>query len=283
MSTLYVLGNGFDLSHGLPTRYDPDLKKLAIKVERFAGEWEGYSIGADLWSAVEEQLAHPDVDLILDHLGSYAPDLSSDRESDRDGIVYEAEQLLNFPLERFAELADEKLESTDPEAKFVNLFRADDYYLTFNYTHTLELLYGVPSSRILHLHGEAGESPLIIGYEPGALQRIVALDEWDDEENYEHYRSQAYGSVKKRLAEFEKVYQHEALSAFVHQISHTPDRIVVIGHSLGSVDRPYFESLVGSFPRARWTVCAHAESALGVMRAAVEAYGLDVPYDLRIL
>lgn len=283
MSTLYVLGNGFDLSHELPTKYDPHLKKLAVEAERFSGEWEGYSIGADLWSSVEEHLAHPDVDLILDHLGSYAPDLASDRESDRDSIVYEAEHLLAFPLERFAELADEKLDSTDPDAKFVNLFRSDDYYLTFNYTHTLELLYGVPSSRILHLHGEVGVSPLIIGYEPGALQKIVALDEWDDEENYEHYRSQAYGAVKRRLAGFEKVYQHEALNNFLNHISHVPDRIVVIGHSLGSVDNTYFHSLVKRFPKARWTVYAHKESALETMRAAAEAYELGVPYEMRIL
>jgi len=283
VSTLYVLGNGFDLSHGLPTSYDPDLKKLAIQGERFSGEWEGYSIIADLWSAVEEHLAHPDVDLILNHLGSFAPDLTSDRESDRDSIVHEAEQLLEFPLERFAELADEKLGTTEPNAKFVNLFRADDYYLTFNYTHTLECLYEIPSSRILHLHGEVGVSPLIIGYEPGALKRTASLDDWDDKENYEHYLSTAYGAVKRRLAEFEKVYQHEALNDFVNQISRTPDRIVVIGHSLGSVDNTYFRSLVKRFPHARWTVYARAESAIDTMRAAAEAYELGVPYDLRIL
>lgn len=283
MSTLYVLGNGFDLSHGLPTNYDPDLKKLAIQGERFCGAWEGYSINADLWSAVEEQLAHPDVDLILNHLGSYAPDHSSDRESDRDGIIHEAEQLLEFPLERFAELADEKLDTTEPVVKFANLFREDDYYLTFNYTHTLEYLYEIPSSHILHLHGEVGVSPLIIGYEPGALARIAPLDEYDGEENYEHYRSTAYGAVKRRLAEFEKVYQHEALNEFMHNISPAPDQIVVIGHSLGSVDNTYFRSLVKRFPEARWTVCAHKASNLDTMRAAAESYDLGVTYDMRIL
>lgn len=283
MLTLYILGNGFDLSHGLPTRYDPHLKDLAIRGEHFSGEWEGYSIDADLWSAVEEHLARPDVDPILEHLDNYPPDLLSDRESDRDSIIHVAEQLLDFPLERFAALADEKLETTNPDAKFVNLFQPEDYYLTFNYTHTLERLYEIPSSQILHLHGEVGATPLIIGYEPGALNRIAALDEWDDEHNYEHYRSKAYGAIKRRLAEFEKVYQHEALDGFTHRIPHAPDRIVVIGHSLGRVDKPYFRSLVKRFPQARWTVHAHAESALDTMRAATNAYELGIPYDLCIL
>ncbi|WP_029263991.1 MULTISPECIES: bacteriophage abortive infection AbiH family protein [unclassified Microbacterium] len=283
MSTLYVLGNGFDLNHELPTRYDPDLKNLAIQVERFPGEWESYSFDADLWSSVEQLLAHPDVDIILDHLGNYSPDLSSDRESDRDSVIHEAEQLLEFPLEEFAEKADQKLETTKPEAKFVRLFRPDDYFLTFNYTHTLEWLYGVPSSHILHLHGEVGVSQLIIGYEPGALQGIASLDQWDDEANYEHYRSRAYDAVKRRLAEFEKVYQHEALNDFVDRIPHAPERIVVFGHSLGSVDRPYFKSLAGLFPDAQWTIYAHREGAFEIIRAAMDDYGLDVPYDIHVL
>lgn len=283
MSTLHVLGNGFDLNHGLPTRYDPDLKDLAIQGERFEGEWESYSIGADLWSSVEQQLAYPDVDIILDHLGNYSPDLSSDRESDRDSIIHEAEQLLAFPLEVFAENADEKLETTKPDAKFVNLFRPDDFFLTFNYTHTLERLYGVPSSRVLHLHGEVGVSQLIIGYEPGALRGVASLDQYDDEENYEHYQSRAYDAVKRRLAAFEKLYQHQALNDFVKRIPHAPDRIVVFGHSLGSVDRPYFESLARQYPDTRWTLCAHREGALNVVCAAFDAYRLDVPYDVRVL
>lgn len=283
MSTLFVLGNGFDLNHGLPTRYDPDLKDLAIQLERFPGEWESYSIAADLWSSVEQQLAHPDVEIILEHLDNYAPDLSSDRESDRDSIIHEAEQLLAFPLEAFAENADRKLETAKPDAKFVDLFRPDDFFLTFNYTHTLEWLYGVPSSHILHLHGEVGVSRLIIGYEPGALQGIAPLDQWDDEENYEHYRSRAYEAVKRRLGEFEKTYQHDVLNDFVHRIPSAPNRIVVFGHSLGSVDRPYFKSLARQFPDAQWTMCAHREGAFEVVSAAFDAYGLDVPYDVRVL
>lgn len=283
MSTLHVLGNGFDLNHGLPTRYDPDLKDLAIQGERFPGEWESYSIGADLWSSVEQQLAYPDVDIILDHLDNYSPDLSSDRESDRDSIIHEAEQLLAFPLEVFAENADEKLETTKPEAKFVDLFRPDDYFLTFNYTHTLERLYGVPPSRILHLHGEVGVSRLIIGYEPGALKGIESLDKWDDEENYEHYRSRAYDAVKRRLAAFAKLYQHQTLNDFVDRIPQPPNRIVVFGHSLGGVDRPYFNSLARQFPDAQWTMCAYSEGTLNVVCAAFDAYGLNVPYDVRVL
>lgn len=49
---------------------------------------------------VEENLAPPDMDMLLQHLENYGPGLLSGREGDSDGIVHEAEQLLNFPPRR---------------------------------------------------------------------------------------------------------------------------------------------------------------------------------------
>lgn len=138
MPTLYILGNGFDLQHDLPTRYTPHLKDLAVRQERFRGEWNYYSDVEDLWSDVEANLAYPDIDTLVQHLEQYAPDMLSDRESDRDGIIHEAQQLLHFPLEDFAQIADEAVASAEKIEKFQRFFDSDGYFLTFNYTHTLE-------------------------------------------------------------------------------------------------------------------------------------------------
>ncbi|MGI9821947.1 bacteriophage abortive infection AbiH family protein [Agromyces sp. Marseille-Q5079] len=279
MSTLFVLGNGFDLQHGLPTRYDPDLKALALKAERFPGEWESYSIEGDLWSDVEAQLAHPDVDLVLEHLGQYCPDYSSDRESDRDGVIHEAEQLLTFPLDEFAQNADDELDGVTPLHKFSGLFGRDDYFLTFNYTHTLERLYGADPSRVLHIHGEVGVSRLMLGYTPGSLQGTEVLRKWDDEESFEFYQSRAYGAVAQRLATFEKPYQHEALIEFTCQISRRPAQVFVYGHSFGSVDRPYFEHVARRFINVPWTVAAYNERTLDEVCGALHAYELGIAYE----
>lgn len=32
---LYILGNGFDLAHDLPTRFDPNFKDIAQKYEQY--------------------------------------------------------------------------------------------------------------------------------------------------------------------------------------------------------------------------------------------------------
>ncbi|KQR19144.1 hypothetical protein ASF79_15860 [Agreia sp. Leaf335] len=278
-----MLGNGFDLQHGLPTMYDPHLKTLAIRDERFPGEWESYSIGGDLWSNVEEQLAYPDLDLILEHLDQFSPDLLSDRESDRDGIIHEAERLLSFPLVEFAQNADDKLEGAIALQKFTGLFRPDDYFLTFNYTHTLERLYGVDSSRVLHLHGEVGVSTLVLGYAPGALLGTKILRQWDDKDNFEFYRSRAYCAVSRRIADFEKVYQHGAVTEFTSRVAWPPSRVLVYGHSFGSVDKPYFDNLVGRFRDVPWMVCAFNDRVLDEVCSALDAYGLKIAYERRVL
>lgn len=279
MATLFVLGNGFDLQHGLPTKYDPHLKDLVIGAERFPGEWESYGIEGDSWSRVEESLAELDVDYALEHLESWPPDLASVRESDRDAIIHEAEQLLGFPLVWFAENADAKLADTQPQRKFCTLFGADDFFLTFNYTHTLERLYGVDPSRVLHLHGEVGVSTLILGYAPGSLRENAALRQWDDEENFEFYRSRAYGAIADRLAAFEKTYQLESLRAYTDRMSPNVERVLVYGHSFGVVDRPYFEHLARMFSGARWGVRAHSFGSLVEVGRALDDYRLQIAFD----
>ena len=34
MSRLYIIGNGFDLLHKLPTKFDPDFKNIAEKNQK---------------------------------------------------------------------------------------------------------------------------------------------------------------------------------------------------------------------------------------------------------
>ena len=39
---LFIIGNGFDLAHGLPTKFDPDFKVIAEKNESNPYFWELY-------------------------------------------------------------------------------------------------------------------------------------------------------------------------------------------------------------------------------------------------
>lgn len=283
MAALHILGNGFDRKHKLPTSYDPHLREIAIRSERFAGEWDSYSEAGELWSDVEEQLAFPNTDGLIEHLECYAPDMLSERESDRDGIIHEAEQLLSFPLEEFARRADEAVEQARPLAVFQKMFDPGDFFLTFNYTHTLERLYLIDSARILHLHGEVGGEPLILGYAQGAIRELRELREWNEEENFDYYRSTAHNVVEQRLLDFEKKYQTKKLAGFLERLRGKVDEVIVYGFSFGRVDSPYFHQLAPEVGALPWTVLAYREDALENACAQFDQYKCGIKFERRVL
>lgn len=60
---LFIIGNGFDLAHKLPTQFDPDFKKIAIQYEQ-NNFWDLYqSSENDIWSDFENFLDVPTLTL----------------------------------------------------------------------------------------------------------------------------------------------------------------------------------------------------------------------------
>lgn len=89
MGTLYVIGNGFDLHWKLNTTTDDFMDFL--QRQYIEGEMDNAvdvlaAYGVD-WSEYEQSLANIDLDTLeKENLGF--PDYTSDRESDRDGVIY---------------------------------------------------------------------------------------------------------------------------------------------------------------------------------------------------
>ena len=77
---LFIIGNGFDIAHNLPTKFDPDFKNIALKYEQ-DNFWELYqSRENDIWSDFENLLAHPDFNSLEEIFDGYSPDYLSDRK-----------------------------------------------------------------------------------------------------------------------------------------------------------------------------------------------------------
>ncbi len=86
---LFIIGNGFDLAHQLPTNYNPDFKMIAEKNEPLAYFWDIYqSSNADIWSDFENLLGYPDFNNLEEIFEGFSPDWSSDFESDRNSIIF---------------------------------------------------------------------------------------------------------------------------------------------------------------------------------------------------
>lgn len=97
-STLFIIGNGFDLHHRIESKYS-DFASYLERVHRHTLRIvEDYVVpDKDLWSVLEERLAEVDVDQIEDYaenfLASYGADDWSD--SGHHDYEYEIEQICN--------------------------------------------------------------------------------------------------------------------------------------------------------------------------------------------
>lgn len=88
---LFIIGNGFDLEHDLPTKFTPDFKNIATKYES-CDFWNLYqSHQNDIWSDFEKLLGCPDFNTLGEIFSGYEPDYYSDRESDRESIICQVE------------------------------------------------------------------------------------------------------------------------------------------------------------------------------------------------
>jgi hypothetical protein len=283
----FIIGNGFDLSHKLPTNFDPDFKEIAIKNESDPSFWDLYQSEGDMWSDFENLLAKPNFNKLEEIFTPYFPDYISDHERDRTSIIIQSEisAQLNESLIEFAETAEWQLEGTQVNEKYKELFCKDDLFLSFNYTHTLEKLYDINPQNVLHIHGELGKSELILGYPDGFFSpekyfydptgndrnsTLIDINKYIDTiEDY--YLRTAYSSLYEKIKAFKKVPQISKLEGFVKDV--LIDEIFVIGHSY-KIDSPYFENLINRFPNAKWHLYYHKDDDTKNLNILIEKIGI---------
>lgn len=268
---LYIIGNGFDIQHGLKSRYWDFKEYLDKKDEKLVEKLEEYFGSDALWSDFEETLAYLDTEQIIDECMNYLQPYSAEDWSDayHHDYQYEVQQRIDLITEtlkqRFTEWilqlrlpnnANENMVVVDKEATFIN----------FNYTDTLERLYKVSSSQILYIHNKAVDtnSTLILGHSRNP-QNTKTLDELYNNEDtdvrvaegnriLDDYFGQTYKStetiIKETIDFFDRLKDLE--------------KIYVFGHSLSNVDRPYFEKIIKHIDKDRviWKVSFHDKKSL---------------------
>ena len=266
MNKLFIIGNGFDLAHSLPTSFDPDFKEIATQHEAHHLFWKLYQSEApNIWSDFENLLAKPDFNILEKIFDNIYPDYSSDHESDRDSIIVIAQSSGNLKpaLKEFARQAELKINQAKAQPRFIDMFGCDALFITFNYTHTLQRLYGINSNQVLHIHGEVGMDNLILGYPDGNFECELYSEDVTKKGRYyrdievpkfiesieDFYIRTAYQSLYDRVKSFSKSSNIDLVRKFINNTE--IEEIIVIGHSY-KVDFPYFEWLYNSFPNVRW-------------------------------
>ena len=265
---LFIIGNGFDLAHNLPTRFNPDFMNFALKYEQ-DNFWDLYQTRDDnIWADFENLLSYPDFNSLEEIFDGYAPDYLSDRESDRDAIIFQVDLNGNLKdaLYEFASNAENFLNNTQSNSFFERTLDSDGYYINFNYTHTLEDIYYIPSEQILHIHGEVGKNNLKLGYPQGNFKpekyfydvrakgrgpyaEIEVEDYINNIEDY--YVRIAYEGLLNKCKSFYKEIELDILKDFLDKNMCKIEDIVVYGHSC-AIDFEYFRYLNIRYPKAHW-------------------------------
>jgi hypothetical protein len=295
MKNLYILGNGFDLYHGLDTKYQSFAKYLADK------DYEVYEIiltyyglpdiSEDpitdeeyaVWATFELALADLDYEQVLDNHSDSGANPSSDDFRDRDWHTYQVEMemiiekltknlifdLNNFILSvAYPRNIDDKKINIIPQSLFLN----------FNYTNTIERFYNISDKSICYIHNNAKvtNSEIILGHgtdpanfiekdpEPPQNLSEEELEQWNDymADQYEY----SYASAKSEiLSYYTKAFKNTEIiikqnAGFFNKLV-TVENVYVLGHSISEVDIKYFETVVKTVKKdAKWFVTYYSDN-----------------------
>jgi hypothetical protein len=137
---------------------------------------------------------------------------------------------------------------------------ADALYLTFNYTDTLETIYGIPPQNIAHIHGSRQlKDEYIIGHN----NTRNPSDAWDDESL--DFECQAKENIISWMNELVKNYRDNIRKHqdFFNRLIDVK-QIITYGHSMSEIDWPYFEEIINKTGRdIPWRISCFSETDIG--------------------
>lgn len=293
---LYLLGNGFDITHNLNCKFChfyTYLNNHRYDVLDCMAKFYDIEEDSELWSDFETNLEKNIIyESLKDIIGDNTPNLMSDsfREGDwSDGeisIEQECEVLLNYIREGFEEWIN-SLEISKLSKKFD--LRDNDFYITFNYTETLERIYEIPESSILHIHNKVGEN-LIFGHGKKTDSFNVREALYGDENIFEEIDE--YGNVESSEVGHEK-FAENAVIAFYEKMRkpieevinknhlffskiYKIEEVVIWGLSYSDIDFPYVEKVKNSVNKnVKWTLSYYSDNdELNAIRT-MQKLGID--------
>ena len=253
MTKLYIIGNGFDLWHGLPTKYSCFYEFAKEALNELANYLDKNE--EDLWADFENSLGKFDWKSIYDTY-DYT-DITADnfKPSEAFGLEDELHEQTDCLVETIKELFCSWICGIDISVATKKLeFDIDDRFINFNYTSTLQMVYGVKDEHIFHIHGKSeAYDDLIFGH----LETMEEAPEFDrNGDGNRTIFTDAKNAAKYPFYAFQKPVNEiiKRNCDFFNNLRGIKN-IIVIGHSLNKIDLPYFKKIVKNTEGAKWLVC----------------------------
>lgn len=284
---LFIIGNGFDIYHGINSRYSDYriwLENNNIDLYDKLIEFYEEATNDNWWYDFESHLADFDILDYAFRIGfENQPDIASDdfRERDRYVAQLKAENEFSiFPEEIRSSLFNWICQLSKPRESLVKIEQDGSFFLTFNYTHTLEDLYHIPSKQVLHIHGSFYEEESIV-YGHGtdidnlhnrvkkSLPKVPTAESLSDDEYYdvisdfeiEHSTQLAIDATLSGVLSLKKDVENiiKRNDSFFQSLS-VIGRVYVLGFSFSPIDIPYLEKIIRrTKPETHWVISWYSQ------------------------
>lgn len=303
---LFIIGNGFDLAHRLPTRYWDFRTFLKEHHDIFLKDFEekyylwGEGLKELLWNDFEFNLANLEEDALFEQMyQSTDLGLESGNVGIEDTLNYyfrnEFKYIENLTmyLKDWIKEVNHELDGLNKRTSYIQE-NNQDIFINFNYTTTLENVYNIPRPNVLHIHGVVdSDVDLVLGHSNS--DRITYFLE-----KRRHYQSQfdeQSAPIYNALAEYcSKTYKD--VDEYIDQLFllnfDSIEKVIIIGHSLSNVDMPYFKEIKERVNNnTEWQIYYHNENQIeqfrekliqvGVNEQKIKLLPSNMFYDLTIL
>lgn len=281
---LYIIGNGFDIHHGIPSSYSNFKEFLRTRDVDIYNLVDEYLPVDEKWADIEDCLAHIDVESIIDSASQFLVSYAADDWSDsyHHDYQYEVDKIISGLssglLAVFTEWIKQlKMPAADEvKDRHVNL-QERGVYLTFNYTNTLSKVYEIPNENILFIHGDAQcNDDLVLGHAwfpadipsvgEGDVSESLDTRVMEGNDIIDQYFGATFKDVDKIIEENESFFMGLSDVSVIN----------VIGHSMSEVDFDYFYKVVKSvdISKVNWRVSYYSQSGLEAIKSTIETLGI---------
>lgn len=300
MSTLYIIGNGFDIAHGLDTRYwklrefieekDPEFLRQFEELyniqpldnteygytEKAQKQWNN-SVNHTLWSEFEKFMGNPNI------TGMLESSISVTEGMPMDGIRYHMDSYWNEQygfinkLQNYVKDWIETIDTSNVEIKKTSLINSSDYFFNFNYTDLLEKIYGIEN--VLHIHGgvtSVSDIDPIMGHCNKSDMQNHKQWAKDADEEFKEAEASIQEAVYKYLNTIYKDTDEQIKfnQDFFNEIK-SVEKVVIIGWAAGDVDIPYLRKIIESVSSdTKWEVYCYDEKAYNSLSRAFSREGI---------
>ncbi|ENJ8203603.1 TPA: bacteriophage abortive infection AbiH family protein [Vibrio cholerae] len=266
---LYIIGNGFDLYHKIPSSFQNFKNFVFNSNQELFDTVERYLPISNNWSDLESSLADIDVDEIIESALEFLAPYNSEDWSDayhhdyRNEIVNIVSMLSRVLLEQFRFwLLTLEIPHKDERCISPIVLDRNAKFLSFNYTNTLEKIYLINDENVIHIHGKIEDeySDIVLGHS-WLPSEIRPLNDDLDVNNIDarivegnNILDEYFQYTFKPVDEI--IEKHNLFFESLEEVN----EVYVLGHSLSQVDFEYFEKVQQSVSQeAQWYVSYYNE------------------------